>query len=345
MTNRSQFVCALMVISGLLLSTGVFAKPAKRSLCVFDVVGTNGPVYNAVKEYRTAALKWGVKFELKPYTDEAVALEDFQAGQCDGVVLTGVRNRQLVKFAGSIDMMGALPSYRHLKKAIRALSQPKAAQYMRTEKYEVAGIFPAGAVYFFVRPESMRKVEGTPTIDDFAGKKVAVMSYDQQGITSIRHVGATPVPSDVTSFAGKFNNGSVDLIYAPASAYNALELYRGLKEDGRIIDYPLAQLTYQITLRRDNFSDTFAQTSREWSANQFNEAKKRIVKVRRKIPEGMWLNIPDKRKPKYRAMFRKVRQRLKEEGVYDPRTMVFLRNIRCNIDPSRAECTMDQSGS
>ena len=44
-----------------------------------------------MKEYRIAALGWGVDFKLKPYTDEKTAAEDFKAGQCDGVVLTGTR--------------------------------------------------------------------------------------------------------------------------------------------------------------------------------------------------------------------------------------------------------------
>lgn len=316
-------------------------EPLQRSFCVFDVVGKNGPVYNSLKRYRTAALEWGVRIELKPYTDETVAMEDFEAGQCDGVVLTGVRNRQLVKFAGSIDMMGALPSYDHLKKALEALTTPKAQQYLQTEQYEVAGIYPAGAVYFFVRPEVMKQIDGTPSVDDFAGRKIAVMNHDQQGIVSVRHVGATPVPSDVTNFAGKFNNGSVDLIYAPASAYNALELYRGLGKKGKIIDYPLAQLTYQVTLRQNRFPDNFGQQSREWSLSKFDKAKNRILEITNEIPETKWLQIPEKRIPKYRSMFRNVRQRLKEKGVYDPRTMDFLRNIRCGMDASRAECTME----
>lgn len=345
MKRTTAIFLSFIVIAVFLSTTPVKAKPIERSLCVFDVIGTNGPVFNSIKRYRTAALEWGVKFNLKPYTDEAVAMEDFQSKECDGVVMTGVRTRRLVKFTGSIDMMGALPTYDHLKKAIGALTQPKAKKYVRTKKFEVAGIFPAGAVYFFVRPETMRKLEGTPTVDDLAGKKVAVMSYDKQGMTSIRQVGATPVPSDLTNFSGKFNNGSVDIIYAPASAYNALELYRGLGEDGRVIDYPLANVTYQITLRRDNFSEEFGQKSREWAFSKFDEAKQRIMEVTNEIPDGKWVDIPDKRVPKYRAMFRRVRQQLKKRGVYDPRTMTLLRNIRCNIDPTRAECTMDSSES
>lgn len=331
---------ACLLLSGVVFAPAGQAKPVKRSLCVFDVIGTNGPVYNSMKKYQAAALEWGVKIQLKPYTDETVALEDFRNEQCDGVVLTGVRNRQLVKFAGSIDMMGALPTLDHLKKAIQALSRPRAKQYMRTEKYEVAGIFPAGSVYFFVRPEVMQKVEGVPSVDDFAGKKVAVLSYDEQAITAVREVGGTVVGADVTSFAGKFNNGNVDLCYAPAAAYKALELYKGLGEEGRIIDYTLAQVTVQMTLRRDRFPEEFGLKSRQWTAEKFDDVKQRLLKLREEIPEEKWFRVPEDRQPEYRALFRDVRESLVEDGVYDPKMVKLLRRVRCSMDASRAECTM-----
>lgn len=333
----------LLLLAGVLFAEQPSSEPVRRSLCVFDVIGTNGPVYNSMEQYQAVALEWGVKLKLKPYTDETVALEDFESEQCDGVVLTGVRNRQLVKFAGSIDMMGALPSLDHLKKAVKALARPRAKKYLRTDKYEVAGIFPAGSVYFFVRPEVMRQLDGAPSVDDFAGKKVAVLNYDQQAITAIREVGGTVIGADVTSFSGKFNNGNVDICYAPAAAYKALELYKGLGKDGKIIDYTLAQVTVQTTLRRDRFTEEFAAKSRNWAVEKFDDVKQRLLDLRSEIPEEKWFNIPGQRKPEYRALFRDVRQSLVEQGVYDPRMVQLLRRVRCSINPARAECTMDNS--
>src|SRR5690554_7640188 len=55
------------------------------SMCVFDVIGANGDVYNMVKDYALEMKAHGVDFELKPYTDEGVAVGDFNAGQCDAV--------------------------------------------------------------------------------------------------------------------------------------------------------------------------------------------------------------------------------------------------------------------
>ncbi|AHI30225.1 hypothetical protein AU14_15800 [Marinobacter similis] len=63
----------------------------KRSFCVFDPVGANGPLFAITKTFQPVALKQGIKLNLRAYTDEKVAAEDFKAGQCDAVLLTGTR--------------------------------------------------------------------------------------------------------------------------------------------------------------------------------------------------------------------------------------------------------------
>src|SRR5690554_7658286 len=72
----------------------------KRSLCIFDIVGQSGDTFNMMRDYRTAALAWGVDFDLKVYTDEKIALEDLKAGQCDAAAITGIRARSLNTYTG-----------------------------------------------------------------------------------------------------------------------------------------------------------------------------------------------------------------------------------------------------
>ena len=96
-----------------LMTASVSANAGNLNLCVYDPSGANGDAFQLMKEYRIAALGWGVDFKLKPYTDEKTAAEDFKAGQCDGVVLTGTRVRSFQKFTGTIEAMGAVPSYDH----------------------------------------------------------------------------------------------------------------------------------------------------------------------------------------------------------------------------------------
>lgn len=80
-----------------------------KSLCVFDLLGANGPIYAQMKDYQIEALDWGVDLQLKPYTNEKHAATDFKSGQCDAVSFTGIQSRQFSPFSGTLDAMGHCP--------------------------------------------------------------------------------------------------------------------------------------------------------------------------------------------------------------------------------------------
>ena len=107
----------------------------------------------------------------------------------------------------------------------------------------------------------------------------------------VNHVKATVVPSDITNFAGKFNNGSVDTAYAPAFAYEALELYKGVGDKGGIVDYPLAQLTIQVIAREGVVDAETAQKSREVAWGMYGQAMNLIRGQEEAIPEKQWIQI------------------------------------------------------
>ena len=243
------------------------------TMCVFDVIGANGDMYNMVKDYALEMKAHGVDFELRPYTDEGVAVGDFNSGQCDAVAATDLRTRPFNRFTGSISAVGAIPTYDDLKTTLATLAQAKAAPLMKQGDYEVLGIVPAGAGYLFVNDRSI------DTAGELAGKRMATLDYQKDAIHMVNHVKATVVPSDITNFAGKFNNGSVDTAYAPAFAYEALELYKGIGEDGGIVDYPLAQLTIQVIARDDVLDDDTAQKSREVAWGMYGQAMDLILSL------------------------------------------------------------------
>ena len=103
-------------------------EPLERSFCVFDPVGANGPLFAITKTFQPVALKNGIKLDLRAYTDEKVAAEDFKAGQCDAVLLTGTRAREFNKFTGSLEAMGAVPGEEEMRLLYNTLSQPKAGR-------------------------------------------------------------------------------------------------------------------------------------------------------------------------------------------------------------------------
>lgn len=312
------------------------AEPIK--MCVFDVIGANGDMYNMVKDYALEMKAHGVDFELRPYTDEGVAVGDFNSGQCDAVAATDLRTRPFNRFTGSISAVGAIPTYDDLKTVLATLAQPKAAKLMKEGGYEVLGIVPAGAGYLFVNDRSI------DTAGELAGKRMATLDYQKDAIHMVNHVKATVVPSDITNFAGKFNNGSVDTAYAPAFAYEALELYKGVGDKGGIVDYPLAQLTIQIIARDQVLDDEVAQTSREVAWNMYGQAMDLILKNEKNIPEEKWVRIPDADIQGYQEMFRENRLQLRDgtdgaSKVYDPRMMSLLSKVRCASNPGASECT------
>jgi hypothetical protein len=283
-------------------------------------------------DFQTAALEWGVRFELHPYTDERTASEDFNAGVCHAVLLTGVRARQYNAFSGTIEAMGALEDYDTLERVLRLLANPRAGERMVSGDYETIAVFPAGAVYLFLRDRSLS------SISQLAGKRIATISFDQAAVTMVDRVGASMVPADIGTFAGMFNNGSVDVAYAPATAFRPLELEQGIESGGGVVNYPLSQLTLQVIARHADFPEEFGNNARAYAYEQFDQMLNVIQRADEEIPDRYWIDVPAEERQGYDNVFREVRIRLRDEGVYDGTMLTLLRRVRCQVDDTRAEC-------
>ena len=321
-------------------AVGINAVPAHaamehRSICVFDIIGANGDSYNLMKDFKTAAVNWGVDITLKPYTDEKIAAEDFKAGQCDAALLTDLRMRQFNKYAGSLSAIGAIPSYKELHTVEQVLmsNNPAINKHLKTQDYNIAGMFPMGAAYLFVKDKSIDNVQA------LSGKSIAVMNYDPAEARMAAKVGMSPVPSDITNFAGRFNNNSVDICFAPVTAYAPLELYKGMQPNGGIVKYTLGQLASELVLRNSKFSDDFAAKSRTWFLGQWGRAMKVIDNAQQSIDPKWWINISHKDTLKYNEMLREARISMTKDGLYSEPLMKLLYRVRCKYEPSRAECS------
>lgn len=310
------------------------AAAATQTICVFDPVGTQGDAYSMMKDFKLTAQKWGANIELRAYTDERVAAEDFKAGQCDGAIMTGLRGRQFNQFTGSIDSVGAIPTYKHMRSVVELLSSPKSAPLMVNGPYEVAGIVPLGAAYVFVRDRNINSIEKA------AGKKIAVLEWDKSQAKMVQQLGAQPVASDITNFAPKFNNGQVDIIAAPAIIYKPFELYKGLGTTGAIYRFPLVQITANLIIRHEKFPPGFGQKCRDYIATQLDRAFSIIKKTESEIDEKYWLDIPEKEKINYTKLMREARLQLTQDGTYDKRMMAVLKRVRCKYEPVAAECSL-----
>ncbi|HCL58833.1 MAG TPA: hypothetical protein DHW80_03415 [Acinetobacter sp.] len=317
---------ALAAVSGL--------AQAKQIVCVFDLVGKNGDVYAVMKDYQLAAKNWGADIELRVNTNEAVVAEDFKAGKCDGISVTGMRGRQFNRFTGSLDAIGAIPDLNLAVKVMQGLASPTFSKLMVQGKYEVAGVIPVGDAFLMVNDRSIN------TVAKAAGKKIAVLDYDEAQKIMVQQVGAQAVSADVTNFGAKFNNGQVDIIGAPAAVFKPLELHKGLGSKGAIVNYPVLQVTGNIIIRPDKFPAGYGQKSREWVKSQLPRAFGILGKMKADIPSKYWMDIPEVDKLGYQKLMRDSRIDLTKRGIYDKRMMKLLWQFRCKQNPKNFECAL-----
>ena len=328
----------LRVLSSLLFLLALSASAAANSLqpltmCVFDFVGHDGPIHKEMKEYKIDAVRWGVDLQFKVYTDDRVASEEFKNGVCDMLNLPGIRAREYNKFTGSINAVGALPTYDHLAIVVKSLSSPGASKLMRNGEYEIIGIGPIGAIFLFVNDKSIKNPE------DMAGKRVTVLDNAPETEYLATRIGMTPVSSSIANALQKFNNKAVDITGAPGLAYEPMEMYKGLEPGGGIINWPSLQITMQLIVRWEKVPEGFAQNSRELMASKYKDQIRKIVDSELTIPEKYWIEINDKTKDNWNELFRESRIALRDKGVYDGKALTLFRKVRCKIDPALAECT------
>jgi len=306
----------------------------KRTICIWDIGGRNGVVFNAAMEQRALALEYGINLDLVPYTNETVMVDEFKAGRCDAALMSGLRARQFNLYSGSVDAIGAVPSQKHMQTLLQVMAHPRQAGHMVQGDYVVMGIYPAGAAHIFVNDRSISSLAKA------AGKRVAVLDYDETQAEMVAAIGATPVSTDIVSAPNKFNNGQIDILPAPLVAYEILELYKGMSPDGGVVDYPLTQLSMQLIGRLDKFPNEVAQLIREASFEAYPDVIKRIEVETRRVPERWMIAIPDKDKREYEVMMQDARDALRAQKYYSSDMLDLQRKIRCKFDPTRSECSI-----
>ena len=283
--------------------------------------------------------KASTNVSLRVYIDERVLAEDFKANRCDGAGMSNMRARQFNKFAGSLDAIGAIMSYRQLSEAISVLARPQFEAVMSNGDYEVIGMIPIGAAYIIVND---RKIN---TLAKAAGKKVAVFDFDKSQAQMVQRIGAQPISVDLTSVAGKFNNGEVEIMAAPALLVEPFELYKGMtgkngETRGAIIRFPIMQVTATLLMKRNKFPAGMGQIIREITALQLMPAYQFIYETETAIPSKYWMDVPEPDQAGYIKLMREARIDMTKQGFYDKRMMSVLKQVRCKFEPTHYECTL-----
>jgi hypothetical protein len=341
-----QRATALLIGAAFAPVIAVQAAPSGNpKFCVFDIVGAQGDAFNMTKDYMVAMQRHGVTIELKPYTSEAQAVEDFRSGVCDAVVATAFRTRPFNKVAGSIDSLGSTTIIRDGKidmaasyQVVRTLVQtfsatsPLVSKLMVQGDYEVGGILPVGAAFPMTNDRRLNTVEA------LAGKRLAALEYDKAQGAMVKRVGGIPVYADITTLVPKFNAGQMDMIFAPTLAYKPLEIQKGIGPNGGIGRFPLLIMTYQMIINRPKFPEGFGDQSRKYWLTQFDRVMQLIKASEAAIPMGVMIELSPENTYKYTLMLREARIDIAEQGIYDKRGLKIIKRVRCSVNPADPEC-------
>lgn len=328
----------ILLTLGLVLTSinAYSAELLKRTICVFDPVGGAGDVAQIMKDFKLEARTWGVDFTVVTESSESVIANWLKEGKkCDAGALTGIKIREFNNFTPTVEAVGAVLSNKEMKLLLTVMSKNKKyTPFFRQNGYEIAGILPVGPVFALLRDRRWNSV------DAIAGKKITYIQGDNASLGLIKQVGANPIPTDTNTFASMFNNGSVDITFAPAVTIAPLELYKGLANGGGIVDLVMSQITFQMIFREDKFPPEIAQKARDSSIANYDKTFAIIDEYTAKVDKKYWVNITEpKLLNQYRTMLGDARVVLSKEGIYHPTVLNLMFKIRCRFSPTLGECS------
>lgn len=326
----------LIAIAMILLSPHLSAQGRQAlSMCVFDIAGRDGIVIKEMQMFQLEAFRWGIELSFQTYQDDRAASESFKNGRCDILNLPGFRVREFNSFTGSLNAVGALPSYQHLGIVIKSLSSPKAAKLMRVGDYEVIGIGPIGSLFLFVNDRRMQSPQ------DFVAKRVAVINTAPETTYLAERLRLKSVSSNLVQSLQKFSDQAVDIAAAPSVAYQSRKLAKGLGPNGGIINWPSALGTMQMIVRWEHVPEHFAQHSRNYWASRYPALVKTIQAHERAIPKRYWIQLNGAQQASWDEVFSASRTSLRNRKIYNAKALTLFRKVRCKLAPSRAECSAE----
>ena len=322
-----------LILFLLLPQAAIASNLSTVKFCIWDPVGANGPFIAFLKETKLKAISWGVDLKLEAYTDEKVASNDFRSGVCDAVFLTNILAKDFVPFSAAFGAPGAIKTLPELKTLSASLNTEKAKGLITNNNYQVAGLFPIGEIYTFIRDRS------NVAISSISGKKVSILNGDIASTKFVEVVGASPVHTTLATWAGQFNNGNIDVLFGPALAYNTFELYKGLGTKGGIIDFNILYAVMVAVVNTKRVPEGFGQQLRSHALTRFDELENTVKQAKSEIPQHYWIQLDDKNRNEYEQMVKKVRLELRDEKAYDAKAITILWKIRCKFNPSSPECS------
>lgn len=332
MDKKAKFsVKNLMLLAGVL---GLVTTAQAQTMCAFDLGGASGNNYALMKDYVLAAKKWNVDITLKPYSNEAAAVRDFKAGECDSLAATSFSTRAFNSYTGSINGIGAVPSNVIARNLLMLMGNPKLADDMVQGDYEAAGVIPIGSIYLTAKDRSI------DTLAKMEGKRIGVLEIDPVQSRMATKVGSKPVLMTIDNAQNKFETGQIDILPVPSMAFVPMEVYKMIGPNGAVARFPLSFMTANVILKKDAYPAGFGQKSRTWFAGQTPKLMAKVARDDAAIPAKYWLDIPNEDTVGYLRILRQMRIEFVQNKTYNPRMMSLLKRLRCQQDKTNYECKL-----
>ena len=315
-------------------SAGYTLHNASHRVCVYDLAGNTGDQAHLMATWQQAALaKDSFRPELVVYTDARKALEDFKEGKCQAAWLPGGLDDSVLPALDTLEALGAVPTYQHARVLAIVLSaENDFTQYVRDDQHVLMGLLFSGPAYIlFNKPSEMRALRSR-----MPGISFLTTNTAQAHFATL--MGATPAHAALISAGGRFNNGSVDAMFAPLEMVPWLELDQGLKQGG-VYAQPFYYASYRLVAEAEQFSDEDQAWSRTFFADQLAHYAEQSETLEQDVLASLPTIQPDpKERAELESMLQAFRVTLRDEGVYDKRILSLMRKVRCKLDTSRQEC-------
>ena len=305
-----------------------------RNLCVWDVLGKQGPIYTALVDQKLRFSHYGIPLEVEAYINEQDVVDKLKSGHCDTSIMSGAKAREFNDFTGSIEALGGVPSRKHMKYLLQVLSSTHAHKKMTQGDFQIVGIIPIGANYIFTHDGKK------PTLNrSFNGKnRAAIVEGDmsQQALFGAFDMQLIPGQSTAAA-AGAYNLAEADMFLSPLVGYNMFNLGTGLKH-GSIIDYPLSQMTLQVVSRIDTIPLEVGQLLREDLFVKLNMYNRKVDNNTRGVPREKMYKLSPRDEKIMDIKIAEIREVVADSGGYNKSMLKLQKKIRCKIDKTLDEC-------
>src|SRR5690606_30835980 len=214
-----------------------------HTVCVHDPIGDTGAQLGIMSAWQQTALaESDFRPKLVVYINADIALEDFKADKCQAAWLPGGLKESVLPALDTLEAFGAVPTREHARVILQVLSSPAkgADSYRSNDKYDLMGVTLAGPAYLtFNKP-----VAGGALPERL--RELSLVTVNDQQAQFAAAMGATAVPANRDVAATRFNNGSVDAMFATLDMLDLLELRKGLEPGGAIYAVPLFESVYGL---------------------------------------------------------------------------------------------------